>query len=50
MIMVYIYIYIIGASLSEPNIGEFAVEFVYMYISAVHHAIGHFRHFSCVLV
>ena len=33
----------IGASLSEPHIDEFAVEFVYIYIYIVHRAVSHFQ-------
>jgi len=41
---------IIGASLSEPHIDEFAVEFVYIYyyyICIVRRAISHFRLLFC---
>jgi len=34
---------VIGASLSEPHIDEFAVEFVYI----IHHAISQFRLIFC---
>jgi len=43
---------LIGASLSEPHIDEFAVEFlyVYYYIFLVRHAVSHFRLLFCVFL
>ena len=39
---------IIGTSLSEPHIDEFAVDFVYIYyICAVRRAVSHFRLLFC---
>ena len=39
---------IIGTSLSEPNIDEFAVDFVYIYyICAVRRAVSHFQLLFC---
>ena len=39
---------IIGASLSEPHIDEFAVNFLYIYISVVRRAVSHFLLLFCV--
>ena len=44
---------IFGASLSEPHIDDFAVEFVciqYMHISIVHHAVSHIRLLFCMFL
>jgi len=30
--VIYLFVFVIGASLSEPHIDEFAVEFVYIYV------------------
>ena len=39
---------LIGASLSEPHIDEFAVNFLYIIISVVRRAVSHFRLLFCV--
>jgi len=42
------YICVIGVSLSEPHIDEFAVNFLYIYISVVRRAVSHFLLLFCV--
>ena len=46
--------YLIGASLSEPHIDEFAVNFlyiyIYIYVSVVRRAVSHFRLLFCAFL
>ena len=41
---------LIGASLSEPHIDEFVVNFIYIYISVVRCAVSHFRLLFCAFL
>ena len=40
--------HVVGASLSEPHIDEFAVNFLYIRISVVRRTISHFLPLFCV--
>jgi len=46
----YVQVLLIGASLSEPHIDEFAVEFVSLYIYIVRRAGSHLRLLFCMIL